>query len=853
MEKNGSFLSRYGLRLFGWTVAIISLVVAFFPVLAKYSALIAPDSMPFFAYPWRTVKVEELLSSGTFTPHVLYWLLLHPLYAHELTFMGDSIVLALAGVYYLRSQRVHPLAAWCGGLALGLSGYTFTLFCAGHRGYFHMFSCAVWAFGLIARGFETRRLFYFAMLGLVFAWGVSYQPDVLLLVGALAAFYVLWVTAKGKAGDVSRMPNAESPREAKVQGAGCGGIWKTVVGVWPRFLVSVMVLALAGFNGIRSAATTQIANRDVQIAGAAGQRGSGVEPTGKKTAAEKRERWIFATNWSLPPEDVLEFVVPGVFGNESLQGDYPYWGRLGRPDDSVFQKGRMVPNYRGHTVYLGLIPVLFSLLAVFALFASPNEAKGVSPSPERLAPLVFRSDVPFWCVVWVVCLILAMGRYTPLYKFFYAIPYMDYIRAPVKFHHLAEVATAFLAGFGMDAFLRAGRPEMRRKLLWLAVGMAGVLLVAALVAVVAKPLTIRYITDLGMGQVAETLCGYTLRNLMRALGLAALVAGLAFVAMRRGSERALVGIGCVLVAVLALDQAFVAQRYVKAMNVEPFYTENAVVRALAKLNGGEGSRVVNYATQNTLQDWFSSSLAMKGIRNLAPSQNDRDTAYGRLFMGLQNDPVRLWQMLHAQAVIVPRRGIEGLLRSGVLRSLLDFELGAGVVRQSLQPSEKTLTLASIRTAENSPRFIADWQGGVPEAKQVDAVINGRQTVSDAPSPAGKKDPVEGEVHVLASLAQPGSLATRIQVSAKCPGLLVFDDRTKDKQEILIDGKSVPVYVADAVWTAALVPAGEHVVVLRQQRMTAVLLMSVLTTLAVLGWGGRVFLSDKSVPGSGAVA
>lgn len=835
MEKNGSFLSRFGLCLFVGTMGVICMVVVFFAVLAKNSALVSPDSMPLFIYPWRTLQMEGMLSGGTFTPHNLYWFLLNPLYAHELTYIIDSLVLALAGVYYLRSQRVHPLAAWCGGLALGLSGYTFTLFSAGHRGYFHMFSCAVWAFGLIARGFETKKLFYFAMVGLVFAWGVPYQPDVLLLVGALAATYVLWRTflrpgdGSGKSDDVP---------------------WKKVVSIWPRFTVSVLVLALAGFGGIRSAMTTQIVNRDAQIAGATGKTEKSDKKSAKMTDEEKRGRWLFATNWSLPPEDVLEFVVPGVFGNDSGQMPYPYWGRLGRPDDSVFQKGRMMPNYRQHTVYLGLIPVLFAL---FAVFSRPSSRL---PTPNSSVLTANFSDVPFWCGVWVACLLLAMGRYTPLYKLFYSIPYMDYIRAPVKFHHLVEVATALLAGFGMDALLRAERTETRRKLLCLGIGMTGLLLVGTLVALVAKPSAAEHLKALGMGQMAEALTGYTLFNFMRAAGLAALVTGVSYVAYRGGTRaRTRLWAGCAILALLALDQACVAKRYVRAMNVGPLYQENAVVKAVKKQAGGQVPNIVNYATQNTWKDWFSGSMAMNGIRNLALSPEEMNAPYGQLFSGLQNDPVRLWQVLHAQAVIVPRSGAGGLLRSGVLQSLMDFDLGAGVVRQTTQPGEKTLTLARIRNRPSAPRFFKDWQGDIPAEKQADAVIKGKRTVSDASSPAaaGGEATDAADVRVLSSRGLPGVLATRIKVSAKCPGLLVFDERVQGVPEMLVDGKPVRQYVADAVWPAALVPAGEHEVVLRQQRKPAVLLLSVLTTLVVLGWGAVVMLRNMRSSASGAPA
>lgn len=863
MTRIWRIFKGHGVVCLGMSVFAVCAVFVFFPALPKFVGLASPDASPYYGFAYRTGMIEGLLTGSAFTPHTLYWLLFNPLYAHELTYIIDTLVLVLAGVYYLIGRRVHPLAAWTGGLALGMSGYTFTLFCAGHRGYFHMFSCAVWAFGLLIRCFETRKLFYFAMLGLVFAWGVPYQPDVLVLVGGVAAAYALWLTIRHRSQESEvRVFNAEAQRRkglGELEGIGKKGkgspIWENVVSVWPRFAVSVVVLAMAGYGGLRSAVTTQIASRDAQIAGVSAQAFEANKKPAKLTDAEKHTRWLFATNWSLPPEDMLEFIAPGVFGNDSMQMPYPYWGRLGRPSDDVFQKGRVMPNYRQHTVYLGVVSVLFALFAV-AVYVSGRRTKIVSPLQPTSCLRPPTSDIPFWCVVWVVCLVLAMGRYLPLYRLFYAIPYMDYIRAPVKFHHLAELATAFLAGFGMDAFMRApyGASALRRKLFWLAGGLAVALVLGAGLMLANKPDIVKHISSLGLGQAAETLSGYAVQSLMRSACLAALVAGLAF-ASRKSGERAVARIGMVFLLVFALDQAWVARRYVRVINVEPLYHENAVVKAINKAGNGQIVNLVNYATTPNASgiDWFGSSLTFNGIRTMSPSQEERDTPYERLFSGLQKDPVRLWHVLHAQDVIVPRKAAEGLLRAGVLRSVMDFELGAGVVRQTQQPGEKTLTLASIPGAMKGPLFVASWQGGVPVEKQVEAVIGGKQTVSDAPSPAGESAGDAGEVEVLDSHGLPGVFATRVRVSAKVPGLLVFDERTTAAQEILIDGKPVQKHVADVLWPAALVPVGEHEVILRQQRKPAAFLMSVLTTLAVLGWGIGAMLFNARRHGAGVVA
>jgi hypothetical protein len=779
--------------------------------------------MPFFAWPWRTPQVENLLAEGTFSPHNLYWLILHPLYAHELTYIIDTLVLTLGAVYYLHTQRLHPLSAWFGGLALGFCGYTFTLFSAGHRGYFHMFSCAVWAFGLIVSGFATRRLTPFALLGLVLAWGVSYQPDVLLLVGALAAAYVLWLTFSK-----SKIQNLKSK----------------ILTIWPRFAISLVILVLAGFAGVRSAVTTQIANRDAQIAGAAGRSVTeSTADTPEKSAAERRERWLFATNWSLPPEDVLEFLVPGVFGNDSGQPPYPYWGRLGRPHDSLFQKGRMMPNYRQHTVYLGLIPLLFAIFAAFSCFGRTD----ARPSPENETPKSSFlnpnfSDVPFWCGVWLVCLLLAMGRYTPLYRLFYALPYMDYIRAPVKFLHLVEIATAFLAGFGMELFLRGEQDDkLRRRLVKLACGMAGVLLISVLVALTARPALVRHIAGLGLGQVADALGGYTLRNTVRAAGLAVVVAGALWaVVYRIRDARAPWVLAACLIALLCLDQATVARRYVRPMELGPLYHENAVVKALRSQAGDRTPNVVSYATQNVPgHEWFSSSLAFNGIRNLAPSQDDMGGAYGQLFTALQKDALKLWRRLHAQAVIVPRKSAESLIRAGVLRPLLDFELGAGTVRSVQQPGEQTLTLAAVVQPVVAPYFVTEWLGDIPVARHAETAATSDLPVSDAPRVEGQTGGA-AKVEVLTTRGRPGVLATRVRVSAQAPGLLVFDERLRDRQQLLVDGAPVQFYTVDGIWPAALIPAGDHEVVLRTSKQSVALFVSVCAALIVLGWASSVW-------------
>jgi len=184
---------------------------------------------------------------------------------------------------------------------------------------------------------------------------------------------------------------------------------------------------------------------------------------------------------------------------------------------------------------------------------------------------------------------------------------------------------------------------------------------------------------------------------------------------------------------------------------------------------------------------------------------------------------------------VPIKGNQGLFGAGVLQPLLIFELGNGVVRQVQRPGDKTLVLAALPKAETGPRFITDWQGDVPAGKQAEVLVNGRRSVSDAPMIAGGIAAGGARVDVLAERGLPGAVETRVTAQTQGAGLLVFRERLDERQEILIDGKPAPRYVADAVWPAALVPAGDHEVVLRRKRSWSTCVLSAFVFLTVMLW------------------
>ncbi|MFO7937208.1 MAG: hypothetical protein R6V06_06340 [Kiritimatiellia bacterium] len=800
------FLKRNKIAV-GLAVFTLAVIYVFFPVLGKYAALHAPDSMPFFSYKYASVVWANVLGGQTaFTPHTLYWLIFNPLYAHELTYIIDTLVLTLGALYYLRGRGVSPLAAWCGALALGFSGYTFTLFCAGHRGYFHMFSCAVWAFGLIDRGFSTKKLIYFALTGLVFAWGIPYQPDVFIFVASTAALYAFWLTFKQST-----------------------SFLKTALSVWPRFLVMLIFLVMAGYNAIHSAVTDRIADRKAQMAGVS--KSSGNKSNGSKDKAEPevspKEQWLFATNWSLPPEDMLEFIVPGVFGNESFNGEHPYWGRLGQPHKSVFQKGRMMPNYRQHTVYFGVVSFVFSLFAVLAWFKVRK-----LPDEDSEVKDVFR-DVPFWAGIWLFCLLLAFGRYTPVYRLFYAIPYMNLIRAPVKFLHIVEIASALLCGYGVHVLLssQSEHLKLKRMLLRLVGCVAVVLVVSALLLVLGGGTVVNYVKELGPITNADSVGNYALQNIGRSCVFLALTTGCCLLGI--ASKRWRAGVLITVLLLIVIDQSTVARRYMKAMDLTPYYTENAVVKAVKADSAGALPRVLLHAPPvQPGGDWFRRSLFCNDIIRLAPSPSDADKPYSEIFKVLNKEIMRLWQVFNVRHVVIPYADAIDLVEAGVANPLLIFEIGAGVVRRVSQQSQNTLALLALRSTDTKPRLFTHWHGGVAVSEHVKYLKQSELVVSDAVMSTTQDSETETSVDVLFENPLPGSYSIGVATLCAVESLLVFNQRDSDKYEILIDGQPQVAYVADGIWLAAKLEPGEHEVVLRRRKNLLPFIASVFAVFCV---------------------
>lgn len=408
------------------------------------AAPVMPDDTIVHSTAWADVwnaTVRKFLSSGKLIPSDLLWngLLVSPYFCQELKYAVALYCAGLGLAYFLRGRGLSRLASYGAGLLLAFCGYWASLFSAGHGGWFVWMTYGVFAFGLADRAVRAGRPRHWALLGACLAWGSFYQPDLWLLFTALTGLYFAWLCLRAR-----KLP-------------------------WKGTLLAAAVFFVIGAPSFRSALVNDLKGRDAQIA-------AGETVAGASAVDEAEKRWIFVTNWSLPPAEIAEFFIPRLNGDTSCPltlsigaragtGVRPYTGALGRPKDAA--QG----NYRQHSLYVGWVTALLALAGV-AAFGLRLRAGREGPCRREADAGRRATDLVFFSLAAVVFLLLSLGRFCePVYRLVYALPFGDYLRAPVKWHHLTEFCLCVLAAYGIEWFLG---------LAWLK-GRRGALAVGALV------------------------------------------------------------------------------------------------------------------------------------------------------------------------------------------------------------------------------------------------------------------------------------------------------------------------------------------------------------------------------------
>ena len=442
------FLKRPVVRAFLVFTGVyaLALLAIFWGAWSLDKVPVAPDCATTFAVDDAATWFREVLDGKDFVPSDLMHVIGGMYVWVELQFALAAWLAALGVAFYLRGRGLSHVASFGGGAAFGLMGYCFTLFSAGHLGWFIWLMYGPFAFGLVDRGVRKGKWHNWALLGAVLAWASARQPDLWLMFTALTFAYGVWCLIRER---------------------------KTLR--WGRLFmgggVVAIVALLVGMPQFGRAIFHDIAGREKQIASSSSS--VDAKATDDPAAQEKArtERWLFCTSWSLPPEDTLEFALAEIHGGSNdpriyqKPGNKPYQGRLGQHGIVPPGPGGRHPvtgehlkagdefwmPYRQHSLYFGLITLI--LAAVGCIGWVLERKKGPSLEATSKEPGADWRDAPFWIAAAALLYLCALGGFTPFYRLVFALPFGDLVRCPVKFVHLLELCAAVLAGYGLE-FLR---------------------------------------------------------------------------------------------------------------------------------------------------------------------------------------------------------------------------------------------------------------------------------------------------------------------------------------------------------------------------------------------------------------
>ncbi|MFN4245070.1 MAG: hypothetical protein ACK4F9_02845 [Brevinematia bacterium] len=313
--------------------------------------------------------------------------------------------------------------------------------------------------------------------------------------------------------------------------------------------------------------------------------------------SDPESKWRFLVQFSYPPEEILNFFVPGIFGYFSNDPNLPYWGRSAQDFDYEKTKKGM-KNFRlGIDAYLNVFVLPFLLLS-FIYFGKW----------DRFKKLHFM----FWGIVGLIAFLFSIARYFPTFFWLLIqIPFFDKLRVPAKWMDIFSISLVIMSSFSFDSFLRslgARSLENRRFLIFLSI-YSLVLLFAYFVLSGIKPEIAMYFSY--NQQYDYSISMKIAENISNSVGNAFVFVSIGTIllwvleAISNGgfkpaegnNAKSLVfdGVFLVFILVVFLNMFLVVKPLFRNVDAKKLYSDNNIVNFMKDRLNNEQSRVVMYS------------------------------------------------------------------------------------------------------------------------------------------------------------------------------------------------------------------------------------------------------------------
>lgn len=580
------------------------------------------------------------------------------------------------------------------------------------------------------------------------------------------------------------------------------------------------------------------------------------KPTGVETPQQKYE---WATQWSYTPEEIFNYMIPGFYGWRNGSTNGPYWGRIGQS-----------PESRNFCLAIFTIGTAGFLLAVIGMGVSLKRSKAAGSltwlSEEQA------SYARFALVAVILGWLFALGKYGPLYEWFYRLPYMDTWRNPLKFLAPVSLALILLAACGAQALTRLieagaeadkGKKRIRSVLF-------NLLIIIGVFWLLSFPGRLPMTVWLENLQYSPQEVDAILATLRGSLFFAGLVVALLWLGWRilmrdeAGRRQEFINpliqktwdammlpanIGrtwlVLLASVTMMQMLWVQSHYSDLIDFKAFYGKNALITRLQSKE--EVSRISIEMSDPLLRQALTTLFPYNGIQSLdIPAASRIPDDYAQFFTALQTKRARLQQLAGVKYWLSSAASLPTIQDApefrGAIKAVnyytIDPYFSAGAPTHAIVQLNNYLPKVSLLTkVEDFPddeallKRLADDQWN-PFA----SVLVRQEDLAAVLAQAGAKgDAGTAKLKPEAKLVLYSDQRVEIAVQSPVPATLLIDDRYDAGWKATLNGKLAKLFPADFILSGLSVPAGTSKVVLTYEVPLTPYYVQLIVLALIAGW------------------
>lgn len=619
-------------------------------------------------------------------------------------------------------------------------------------------------------------------------------------------------------------------------------------------IVSSLRLVVVVFCALLIAGPTAIQLKGLGTRTRAANSAPAAAPSAEEKAAEAERNWVFATQWSLPPAEMLRVIIPGIYGYRVDADDGgAYWGRVGEYWAIPDSPQRRASRSSGAGEYAGVLVVLVGLWGlVHARRRVPAGAKPIYDDRERKYILL-------WALLLIPAVLFSWGYHAPFYKIIYSLPYFSTIRNPMKFMHVGHMCLMILFGYGLlglsrrylesalapAASLGERLAQWRAKALpverwWFrgALIATGVALLAFLAYANARRSLTQHLQQIGFPEPAqaEAIARHSANEvglfaviLAASVGLVALIQIGAFAGPRR--RWAVIGLG----VLLTLDLARSNTPWIKHYDYRQQYAMNPVLDVLAKdpwthraavfpdgmIQQQQVAQQIRIANQVWRGQWLQWHAQFYNIQSIDMAQDPRPPFEKTNYIAhvSRTNHARLWELTNTRYIL----GLAGPF--------------ADVLNQQLDPARRSFRLVApfafeqtpagyiaAKTNDAGPWGLIEFGGALPRAAlypRWQVSTNDQATLNTLADPAFDphqvvlvNDPIPAPAAAGTNTAStPVTFASYapkhivLKAAAAAPSVLLLNDQFDRDWKVTVNGQPAPLLRCNYVMRGVQVPAG----------------------------------------------